>query len=238
MNSIASIISTHRKARKWTLMDLCQRLNERGIDIKHKAISAWESGVSYPPLPAFFTLCEIFEIQDIYEELWGTNPYNPLSELNASGKEKVMEYISLLLKDEQYRKLTTQSSPITDITGSSGFIRLYDMPVSAGSGNFLEESTYEEICPDGSVPAGSSFGVRISGDSMLPHYEDGQIVWVKSQSTLNNGEIGIFLLNGNAYCKKFRNTNKGTALISLNKKYAPMSVTDPEAFRILGKVLS
>ncbi len=237
MNSIANIISTHRKANKWTLMELCEKLNAKGIDIKHKAISAWESGVSYPPIPAFFALCEIFEIKDIYEELWGSNPFNPMSELNDEGKAKVMDYISLLLKDEKYSK-AIPSAVISPLPVPVSIIPLYDMPVSAGSGNFLEESTYEEVALDAGIPAGASFGVRISGDSMLPHYQDGQVVWVKAQSSLENGEIGIFLLNGNAYCKKFRNTNKGTALISLNKKYAPMSVTDPEAFRIFGKVLN
>ncbi len=237
MNSIANIISTHRKANKWTLMELCEKLNNKGIDIKHKAISAWESGVSYPPLPAFFTLCEIFEIQDIYEELWGSNPFNPLSLLNDEGKSKALEYIDLLLKDDKYKKALSQPS-ITPIPSPTGVIPLYDMPVSAGYGNFLEDSAFEEVPLDDTIPHGASFGVRISGDSMLPHYQDGQTVWVKAQSTLENGEIGIFLLNGNAYCKKFRNTNKGTALISLNKKYAPMSVTDPESFKIFGKVLN
>ena len=237
MNSIAGLISAHRKANKWTLAELTERLNAKGVDIKYKAVSAWETGVSYPSVPVFFILCEIFEIKDIYAELWGTNPFDPMHSLNAAGREKVMDYIAFLMKDPEYT-MDISSEPDSMSPAARDVIPLYDMPVSAGTGNFLEDSEYTCIPRDNTVPSCATFGVRISGDSMLPRFRDGQVVYVHAQNTLENGEIGIFLLNGSAYCKKFRNTNKGTSLISINKKYAPMAVNDPEAFRIFGKVLS
>ena len=38
--------------------------------------------------------------------------------------------------------------------------------------------------------------------------------------------------------KKFQNNRKGTYLISLNKKYDPIPITENSSFKIFGRVLS
>ena len=40
------------------------------------------------------------------------------------------------------------------------------------------------------LPEDTTFGVRISGDSMEPEFHDGQIAWVLQQESVANGEIG------------------------------------------------
>lgn len=72
---------------------------------------------------------------------------------------------------------------------------------------------------------------------MEPQFINNQIVWVQQQTTLEHGEIGIFYLNGNAYCKKLHNTPEGIALISLNKKYSPINIGEHDSFKIFGKVV-
>ena len=84
----------------------------------------------------------------------------------------------------------------------------------------------------------TDFGVRISGNSMEPQYLDKQIIWIQQTENLTDGEIGIFLLNGNAYCKKYQNNSKGTALISLNPAYAPMPIRETDDFICFGRVLN
>ena len=72
---------------------------------------------------------------------------------------------------------------------------------------------------------------------MEPAFHDHDMVYVHQQETLDDGEIGIFSLNDNAYIKKLRNDSDGTFLISLNQKYAPIPVhLDRDDFRIFGKV--
>ena len=83
----------------------------------------------------------------------------------------------------------------------------------------------------------TTFGVRISGDSMEPEFHDGQIAWVLQQESVANGEIGIFALNGEAYIKKLQNDKNGIFLISLNEKYAPIKVSENDRLDIFGKVL-
>ncbi|WP_328706808.1 S24 family peptidase [Catonella massiliensis] len=38
--------------------------------------------------------------------------------------------------------------------------------------------------------------------------------------------------------KKFRSSKKGAYLVSLNKNYAPMPVTENSSFKIFGRVLA
>ena len=87
------------------------------------------------------------------------------------------------------------------------------------------------------VPDGADFGIRIHGDSMMPRFQNGQTVWVRRTSELQSGDIGIFYLDGEAYCKQLKTDNHSTMLVSLNPKYAPIHITDTSDFRIYGKVL-
>ena len=103
---------------------------------------------------------------------------------------------------------------------------------------FLVDGPKETVRIDESIlPEDTTFGVRISGDSMEPEFHDGQIAWVLQQESVANGEIGIFALNGEAYIKKLQNDKDGIFLISLNEKYAPIPVGEDDRLDIFGKVL-
>lgn len=67
---------------------------------------------------------------------------------------------------------------------------------------------------------------------------DKQIVWIQKTDELNDGEIGIFFYNGNAYCKKLLCNKKGTYLISLNDKYEPIEIAEGSTFKTFGRVVS
>ena len=116
-------------------------------------------------------------------------------------------------------------------------LNVYDLPVSAGTGSFLDGDQYEPMTVGSEVPETANFGVRVSGDSMLPRFLNTQIVWVEKTPDLNHGEYGIFYLNGNAFIKKLQNNKEGLALISLNQKYAPIVIHEDDDFRIFGRVV-
>ncbi len=112
-------------------------------------------------------------------------------------------------------------------------MRLYDISVSAGLGNYLEESDYEMIEVDDLVPDTADYAVRVSGDSMLPRFVDQQIIFIQEQPALDEGEIGIFCLNNETYLKKLE---RG-CLISLNPKYAPIPIREHDELKVFGKVI-
>ena len=67
-----------------------------------------------------------------------------------------------------------------------------------------------------------SFAIDVNGDSMEPTYHDEDTLLVKKQSTLRVGEIGIFMINGEAYVKELGKD----ALISHNKNYKDIELTE------------
>ncbi len=90
-----------------------------------------------------------------------------------------------------------------------------DLPVSAGTGAFLDEGNFEMVSfPESSIPDGAEFGVRVSGDSMEPVYHDGQIVWVQQCENTRTGEVGVMIYDGQGYIKA----------------YAEQEPDDPEAY--------
>ena len=54
--------------------------------------------------------------------------------------------------------------------------------------------------------------------SVLPETVWNHSIWIHKQDTLEEGEIGIFFLDGEAYVKKYHQTDSGIQLISLNSK--------------------
>lgn len=100
---------------------------------------------------------------------------------------------------------------------------------------------YEEI-PQSWQNQGEFFGLRIKGDSMKPDINDGDTVIVKQQSTANNGDVVITLVNGDdVTCKKFEKLDNGIMLISNNSEYSPMYFSNEEVITkpvvIVGRVV-
>jgi len=116
-------------------------------------------------------------------------------------------------------------------------IQLYTLKASAGSGQFLDSDNFETIQVDSKVPTTASFGVLISGESMEPKYPNGSSVWVQRKKTIENGQAGIFYLNGDVYCKILSISNGRTQLVSLNKKYEPITLRVDDTLRCYGLIV-
>ena len=84
------------------------------------------------------------------------------------------------------------------------------------------------------------FALNVRGDSMSPAYQDGDVVFVKRQSDLENGEYGIFEIEGQYLFKRYFKENGNIKLTSLNKSYDDIVFTKedkPQSFTIIGKVI-
>jgi len=116
--------------------------------------------------------------------------------------------------------------------------RLYDIPVSAGAGNFLDDSGHEMIKAPGYVSNAVDFALRVTGDSMEPLIKDGQVIWIRKQEALSSGDIGIFIYDGDVYCKELVVTDDKVYLRSLNPKYEDIEIEDEFWLKTIGKVIS
>lgn len=110
------------------------------------------------------------------------------------------------------------------------------VPISAIEDIVDFEEIDEELAANGEY-----FGLKIKGDSMEPRMTTGDVVIVRSQPTVETGDIAILLIGDEATCKKVKLTNEGMILISFNPSYDPMFYTNLEIeqlpIRILGKVV-
>jgi len=222
-------LSTIRKDKGITQTQVADFLTERGVEVTQRAVSKWESGYTQPNTEQFLLLCELYDIRDVLSIFKEKSGF--LDTLNVRGKSRVKEYIRLLEADEAFSS-SVNNQPERLIRT----LPLYELPVSAGTGQFLDSDKYELIEVDESVPLSATFAVRIIGDSMEPRYEDGQVIYIKQQQTVDDGECGIFSLNGNAYCKVL-SRDAGLKLESLNHKYSPIAVGEYDEFRVIGKVV-
>ena len=241
MKDIARILTEYRKKAGYSQKEVADLLTREGKETKDKSIYTWEKGRSTPNPTQFLLLCKIYGITDIYSTFMEPNPDNPLASLNDAGKEKVLDYIKLLELSKEYIKEEFSKKPTNNNIVESPVKRqlpLYLLPASAGSGEFLDGDEYELEEVGSEVPNKANFGIRLNGDSMEPRYLNGQIVWVQRTTDLLDGDIGIFYLDGNAYCKRLHKEIDLIELVSINPKYDPIKITEANDFRIYGRVVS
>lgn len=146
---------------------------------------------------------------------------------------KVREFMDMLIKVKEGSKIIQIRDHIEYISRP-----LYDLPASAGNGQFLDSSHYEMMdFPAGIVPPDSTFCVRVSGDSMEPKFYDQDVVFVKQMPVINSGEIGVFVLNDEGFIKKYVCEGENCSLVSLNPAYEPIVLKKSDRLKLLGKVV-
>ena len=244
MKEVGNLIKFYRKKAGIKQAELAAELSRTaGINITNKAVSAWESGTAEPSVTTFLYVCRILQIPDFMEAYFGYNPANPMSVLNEEGKAKVQDYIDQLAHPVSYLKETNDGN-IADFSTEAEKVRkkAFYARVSAGTGDFLDSDEYTWIEVDKSIADKFDFAVTVHGDSMEPDFHDHDLVYVRQQNTLENGQIGIFDWNGDAYIKKYKSDQSGTYLISLNDskpEYAPKKIDiENDVFRIFGRVVA
>jgi len=100
---------------------------------------------------------------------------------------------------------------------------------------------YEEIS-ESMARTGEFFALQVTGDSMQPRFAEGDVVIVRKQEDVDNGDIAIMMVNGNdATIKKVRKHEWGIDLIPLNPAYDIMTYSNKDIaelpVRCLGKVV-
>ncbi len=227
---------------------ICQKLKEarksaglsqkdvyEWLGISQSTFSSWETGKSSPPIKAFLQLCVKYEIDNITDYFLSDGIYNrreafdltilnKLAELPKRGRDAVLN----CLEFEHDYMISNQHK-------TSRTIRVYLQSAAAGLGNPLSDTSYENVKMD--APPEAVAGIRISGDSMEPEIQNGQIVFIDSSQDIEDGQIGIFVLNGEAFCKVPDRSKGGLLLRSFNPKYSPINVSPSDNIRVIGRVL-
>lgn len=110
--------------------------------------------------------------------------------------------------------------------------------IAAGEPIFADEEI-EYYSPG--EDTGADFCLRVHGDSMTgAGIKDGDIVFIRSQETVDDGEIAAVLVDDEATLKRVYLSPDAVTLVSENPKYKPMVFTQSQGknIRILGKAVS
>ena len=115
-------------------------------------------------------------------------------------------------------------------------IPLYDLPASAGVGEFLDSAhaSREITLPPSDRREHVDFAVTVNGDSMEPRFSLGDLLLVQKAQSVDEGEFGVFMLDGAGYVKQYA----GDRLHSLNPVYEDIMLSDYEDVRCVGRVVS
>lgn len=100
---------------------------------------------------------------------------------------------------------------------------------------------YEEIS-DEMARTGEYFGLRIKGASMEPRIRENDIVIIRKQEEVANGEVAVVMVNGDdATIKKFYKDENGVTLIPFNPAFEPYHFSPAQVetlpVRVIGKVV-
>lgn len=188
------------------------------VGVNRTTVSRWRSGERSPKLEKLPEIASVFNVDT--RVFVGEDKISSIesiyNQLTPPRQAKVYDFASYQLK-EQNRKPTITIK----ICGY----------VSAGTGEWLEE-TSEEVEFSGDIPQ-HDFAVRVNGDSMLPLFEDKQVIFVDGTSEARDGQIIVCRVNSDAYVKKL----SGNKLVSLNKEYDDILISDTDDFKIFGVVV-
>ena len=226
----------------------------KDIGISDSLFSMWKKNTQRPSTDLIIKIAGYFNVSADYllglsenpetSAAKGRNDYSKdetdlvstYRQLTPNSKQIVLSLAQMELRHVQ---ATAQGETPIKVTKKRGeLLKVYNQPAAAGYGNYLfdnGEDDYETVSVP-CIPVGVEFGIRISGDSMSPDINDGDIVFVKRQPSVEIGEIGIFIYDDNAYCKKLIYRDNHYYLRSLNSKYKDIALFGDSVYCV-GKVI-
>ena len=226
---IGENIKRYRLQNGWTQQELGAK-----IGMSKNAIGNYEKGFRSPKKDTMFDLANAFNISidDLFPPIQN-DPSSNVSriqsiydELNPPRQVKVLNYAKMQLNE--------QENEVSEAIQLYSY-DYYDHPASAGTGQYLNDVRVERI--ELPVDIDADFVIPIKGDSMEPDYHDGDLVFIQTSVDLNDGVIGVFNYDGDAYIKQLVIDEDQAYLHSLNPAYKDMPITPETDFRIIGEVV-
>lgn len=235
-----------------TVPEVSKHLTALGHKASEKTVYSWESGRSRPTIDIFLDMCLFYGVTDVlgrFSEIPELSDVISLSErehikkyrlLDPYGKEAVdgvLDVESRRCEAERVSAVRKERSQMEagKLIDFETMIRYsvpgYTMPMSAGAGQEAGQEYPENYTLIKEPPRGTSFIARVSGVSMEPTYQDGDLVFVHSTESISVGKIGTFYMDGKQWIKE----RGDGVLISHNPEYDPIPMR--EDIRCQGLVL-
>lgn len=106
--------------------------------------------------------------------------------------------------------------------------------IAAGEPIFAEEEHETYVDVGGGVRA--DFALEVKGESMEPLYKDGDVVYIRRQDDVRDGQVAAVVVDDSATLKRVYHLPIGVQLMPINPAFAPMLFTpeNSDSVRILG----
>ena len=220
------------------LNELMEKNRIRAIDlaeavgVSKSAVSHWLAGDNSPNIEVLAKICQVYGVK-MSEML------NDRTELSPAEKQHIKKYRSLDLYGQKAvdNLMDIELERCSLVVGMPHMISLpmAELKASAGTGQWLGDDEYTTRVDVLDTPEArrANVVIEVSGDSMEPRYHDGDKVLVKLQPTVEQNEIGIFIVDNCGYIKKL-GVNE---LISVNKEYDNIPLNEYNDVTCVGKVV-
>ena len=140
----------------------------------------------------------------------------------------------------------TPNHETTNISYVMSSRNIYNIPVfesvSAGFGAYASSEIvdYIPVAITNAADAEDTIAIIVKGDSMYPKIEDGDIIIVRRQTSVDSGDIAVVLVDGDeGLVKKVVYGSTWIELRSINEKYPVQRFKGAEVtrLRVVGKVI-
>ena len=215
-----------------------QKALAKAIGVTANAISNWENGRSRPDVNLLPSICETLQISfsDLFcvpspttgnteQDQQLLDRFHQLSNGHKLAIEQMVESLLYAQKSENRREVRK--------------LLFMDRPLAAGVGDPTEiEEDSRPIYVYASEDANrADYVFKVNGESMMPDYHDGDMVFVQSLpigAHLRYGEVGAFMVGNEFYIKEYEKDG----LHSLHPNYPVMRFGEEESVYLIGRVLS
>ncbi|MGF2033129.1 XRE family transcriptional regulator, partial [Staphylococcus aureus] len=206
------------------------------INIKPSTLSDYLNLRSNPSHGVIQRIADVFEVgkSDIDTTYKDDNDITSIyNKLTPPRQENVLNYAN-----EQLEEQNSKGDNVVDINSYKQEKTPVNVNgcVSAGVGERLHDETLFTEMVKGPIPT-HDLALKVNGDSMEPMFKDGEIIFVEKTHNIKNGQIGIFIIEEEAYVKKVFVEDDRLTLVSLNKDYDDLHFYRNESVRLIGKVI-
>jgi repressor LexA len=193
--------------------NIAQKRFAEELGVSNSSINMYEHGVREPNLDMLQKIANYFDVDVDYI----------LGNSDIPKKSDISDCIS---KYDNLTDITTKKIPLIG-------------EIACGKPSFADENFEEYITVDSSLNV--DYALRCKGDSMIgARIMDGDLVFIRKQSTVVNGEIAAVIIDDSATLKRAYIYPDKLVLNAENPKYEPLIYVNEELeqVHILGKAIS
>ncbi|MBR7174450.1 MAG: LexA family transcriptional regulator [Clostridia bacterium] len=200
------------------------------------AVGNWELGLTRPDIDTIPRLCEVLRIP--VTELLGIPQETALPfddrcvldtyhQLDRFNRRTVTQMMDRLLFQQDTREKER-------LRGTYRGLCLYEEAAAAGIGALMPDYAESKtiFAPKAKIPGGADCVIHVNGTSMEPTFPNGSYVYVNSEQEVSPGQIGIFIVNSEAFIKEYQ----PEGLVSHNKRYKTIRIGEETEVRCCGRV--